>query len=308
MFINFDSIITRVRESGVRKTAAVAAAHDKGLLSSAAAARKLGIMDFTLVGDKTKIRAILDSLDEKPADWEIMDEDDETAAAAAVARMVSEKKADMPLKGMLHTSVFLRALLSKETGFLEGGALLSQAVIFENTAEKRLTLITDCVINISPGYSEKMKIISNAVSLCHRLGVKRPKVAVLAAVETVNPDMPECVEAAMLSKACERGQIKGCEIDGPLALDLAVSKEAAEMKGVSGSVAGDADILLVPNLVSGNILDKSVRCLAGFQTASAILGANVPFIATSRSDSQRNRLNTMAVSVLQSLDPASVRA
>jgi phosphate butyryltransferase len=126
-----------------------------------------------------------------------------------------------------------------------------------------------------------------------------PKVAVLAPVETVNPTMPECVDAAMLSKACERGELRGCVVDGPLSLDLALSREAAVTKGVHSAVAGQADILLVPNLVTGNVLDKAIRLLAGFQTAGAILGAKMPFIATSRSDSAQNKLNTIAVAALQ---------
>lgn len=298
MFNSFEDILSHIRGAGVKKTGAVAAAHDDDVLRSAAEARKLGIMDFILVGEKVKISDILTRLGEKPQDWEIIDEDDESKAAAAVAKMVAEGRADMPVKGILHTSVYLRALLNKEIGLLDKKALLSQATVFEDKNAGKLRLVTDCVINVAPDYDAKFQITKSAVELAHRLGISEPKVAILASVETVNPAMPECVDAAMLSKACERGQLRGCVVDGPLSFDLALSEEAAVTKGVRSAVAGHADILVVPNLVTGNVLDKAIRLLAGFQTAGAILGAKMPFIATSRSDSAQNKLNTMAVALM----------
>ncbi|MDR1589780.1 MAG: hypothetical protein LBS51_06260 [Oscillospiraceae bacterium] len=299
MFSSFADILSHIRSAGIRKTAAVAAAHDDDVLRSAAEARRLGIMDFVLVGEKEKISGILTGLGEKPGDWEIIDEEDESKSAAAVAKMVADGRADMPVKGILHTSVYLRALLNKEIGLLDKKSLLSQATVFEDKNAGKLRLVTDCVINVAPDYDAKFQIVKSAVSLAHKLGIREPRVAVIAPVETVNPAMPECVDAAMLSKACERGQLRGCIVDGPLSLDLALSEEAAVTKGVGGEVAGRADILVVPNLVTGNVLDKAIRLLAGFQTAGAILGARMPFIATSRSDSAQNKLNTIAVSILQ---------
>jgi phosphate butyryltransferase len=299
LFSSFADILSHIRSAGIRKTAAVAAAHDDDVLRSAAEARRLGIMDFVLVGEKEKISGILTGLGEKPGDWEIIDEEDESKSAAAVAKMVADGRADMPVKGILHTSVYLRALLNKEIGLLDKKSLLSQATVFEDKNAGKLRLVTDCVINVAPDYDAKFQIVKSAVSLAHKLGIREPRVAVIAPVETVNPAMPECVDAAMLSKACERGQLRGCIVDGPLSLDLALSEEAAVTKGVGGEVAGRADILVVPNLVTGNVLDKAIRLLAGFQTAGAILGARMPFIATSRSDSAQNKLNTIAVSILQ---------
>jgi phosphate butyryltransferase len=299
MASSFADILESLGKEVGKKKGAIAAAHDPDVLKSASDARKLGIMDFILVGESGKIADILKAQGDNPADWEIIEEEDEAKAAAIVAKMVSEGKADMPVKGILHTSIYLRALLNKEVGLLAPKALLSQATVFENTAEKRLQIVTDCVINVAPEYGDKLKIIENAVFLAHKLGIAEPKVAVIAAVETINPAMQECIDAAMLSKAWERGQIKGCIVDGPLALDLALSKEAAATKGVKSAVAGQADILVVPNLVTGNVLDKAIRLLGGLQTAGAILGAKTPFVATSRSDSAQNKLNTIAVSVLQ---------
>jgi phosphate butyryltransferase len=291
--------LSHIQAAGIRKTAAVAAAHDDDVLASAARARSLGIMDFILVGEKEKISGILARLGEKASDWEIIDEDDESKASAVVAKMVADGRADMPVKGILHTSVYLRALLNKELGLLEKKALLSQATVFEDKNAGKLRLVTDCVINVAPDYEAKFQIVKSAAALARKLGIEKPKVAIIAPVETVNSAMPECVDAAMLSKACERGQLPGCIVDGPLSLDLALSSAAAEIKGVQSEVAGRADVLVVPNLVTGNVLDKAIRLLAGFQTAGAILGAKTPFVATSRSDSAQNKLNTMAVSILQ---------
>jgi phosphate butyryltransferase len=298
MFNTFADILAHIQASGIKKRGAVAAAHDEDVLSSAAGARRLGIMDFTLIGEGGKIGRILSSLGEKPGEWEIIDEGDEAIAAAMAAKMVADGQADMPVKGILHTSVYLRALLNKELGLLDKKALLSQATVYEDPREGRLRLVTDCVINVAPDYEAKFQIVRGAVALARRLGIPEPRVAIIAPVETVNPAMPECVDAAMLSKACERGQLRGCVVDGPLSLDLALSQEAARVKGVGGEVAGRADILVVPNLVTGNVLDKAIRLLAGFQTAGAILGAKMPFIATSRSDSAQNKLNTIMVALL----------
>jgi phosphate butyryltransferase len=291
--------LSHIQAAGIKKTAAVAAAHDDDVLESAAKARRLGIMDFILVGEKEKISGILARLGEKPSDWEIIDEEDESKAAAIVAKMVADGRADMPVKGILHTSVYLRALLNKEIGLLDKKALLSQATVFEDENAGKLRLVTDCVINVAPDYEAKFQIVKSAAALARKLGIEEPKVAIIAPVETVNPAMPECVDAAMLSKACERGQLRGCVVDGPLSLDLALSSDAAEIKGVRSEVAGRADVLVVPNLVTGNVLDKAIRLLAGFRTAGAILGAKMPFVATSRSDSAQNKLNTIAVSILQ---------
>jgi phosphate butyryltransferase len=298
LFNSFADILEHVKTAGIRKKGAIAAAHDGDVLASAADARRLGIMDFVLIGEVGKISQILKGLGERPGDWEIIDEDDEAKAAALAARMVADGRADLPVKGILHTSIYLRALLNKELGLLGKKALLSQATVYEDTRAGRLGIVTDCVINVAPDYEAKFQIVRSAVSLAHRLGIPEPKVAILAPVETVNPSMPECVDAAMLSKACERGELRGCTVDGPLSLDLALSREAAVTKGVRSAVAGQADILVAPNLVTGNVLDKAIRLLAGFQTAGAILGAKMPFIATSRSDSARNKLNTMAVALM----------
>lgn len=298
MYQNFDQMMDAIRTKSDRKTVAVAAAHDREVLECAAEAKKEGLADFILIGKSDKIKEILTSLNEDPDSWNIIDEPGDTRAAAKAVELASEKKADALMKGLLHTSVFLRALFNKEYGLVPPRALVSQVTVTEYPAQNRLVLVTDCAVNVTPTYAEKAQITANAVSLAQRLGIECPKVACIAPVEVINEKMPETIDAAMLSKAGERGQIKGCLIDGPLALDNALSAEAAEAKSIVSPVAGHADILLMPNLSTGNALDKAIRYFAELKTGSAVIGANVPIIMTSRSDSARNKLHAIALSVL----------
>lgn len=298
MYCSFDELKNAIRAASIQKTIAVAAAHDEEVLECAVQAKKERLADFILIGNTKKIQNILISLGESPNSWKLIEEPDDARAAARAAELAAEKKADALMKGLLHTSVFLRALFNKEYGLVGQKALVSQVTVTEYPDQNRLVLITDCAINVVPTYAEKMQILNNAVSLAHRLGMDCPKAACIAPVEVINEKMPETVDAAMLSKAGERGQIKGCLVDGPLALDNALSEEAARAKSIDSPVAGRADILLMPNLCTGNALDKSLRYFAGLKTGSAVIGANVPVIMTSRSDSSQNKLHAIALSVL----------
>lgn len=298
MYCSFDELKNAIRAASIQKTIAVAAAHDEEVLECAVQAKKERLADFILIGNTKKIQNILISLGESPNSWKLIEEPDDARAAARAAELAAEKKADALMKGLLHTSVFLRALFNKEYGLVGQKALVSQVTVTEYPDQNRLVLITDCAINVVPTYAEKMQILNNAVSLAHRLGMDCPKAACIAPVEVINEKMPETVDAAMLSKASERGQIKGCLVDGPLALDNALSEEAARAKSIDSPVAGRADILLMPNLCTGNALDKSLRYFAGLKTGSAVIGANVPVIMTSRSDSSQNKLHAIALSVL----------
>lgn len=298
MYCSFDELKNAIRAASIQKTIAVAAAHDEEVLECAVQAKKERLADFILIGNTKKIQNILISLGESPNSWKLIEEPDDARAAARAAEIAAEKKADALMKGLLHTSVFLRALFNKEYGLVGQKALVSQVTVTEYPDQNRLVLITDCAINVVPTYAEKMQILNNAVSLAHRLGMDCPKAACIAPVEVINEKMPETVDAAMLSKASERGQIKGCLVDGPLALDNALSEEAARAKSIDSPVAGRADILLMPNLCTGNALDKSLRYFARLKTGSAVIGANVPVIMTSRSDSSQNKLHAIALSVL----------
>ena len=213
--------------------------------------------------------------------------------------MVAEGKADAPMKGILHTSVFLKAILNSQLGLIDKKALLSQATVLYFEKEDRMMMITDCAINVAPTFEEKLKIAQNAVDFCLKMQIETPKVAVVTPLEEVKNSKPSTVEAAMLAKAGDRHQIKNCIVDGPLALDNALSLEAARHKKIESPVAGQADILLMPDLNAGNILDKSLRFFADYKTAGVVLGARFPLIMTSRSDTAANKLNSIACAMLQ---------
>jgi len=298
MYCNFNEMMDAIRTKTDKKIVAVAAAHDHEVLECAAKAKKEQLADFILIGRIDKIKEILISLDENPDSWNMIEEPNDTKAAMKAVELAYKKKADALMKGLLHTSVFLRALFNKEYGLVPPKALVSQITVTEYPSQNRLVLITDCAVNVSPAYAEKVQILNNAVTLAHRLGIACPNVACITPVEVINEKMPETIDAAMLSKANERGQIKGCCVDGPLALDNALSVEAAQAKSIQSPVAGHADILLMPNLCTGNALDKSLRYFAELKTGSAVIGANVPIIMTSRSDSAQNKLHAIALSVL----------
>lgn len=302
MYRSFDEILAAAKGRTQKKTIAIAAAQDHEVLESAVEARKMGIAEFILTGDTPKISAILNELGESAADWKIFDEPDEQKAAKLAVSLVAKGEADIPMKGLLHTATFLRSVFNKEYGLVPEKGLVSCITVTEFPADGRLMLITDCAITVAPDYEAKVKLINNAVGLAAMLGIETPKVAIIAALETINLAMPETVDAAILCKAAERGQIKGCVIDGPLALDNAVSPQAAATKGITGQVAGCADILLMPNLLAGNVLDKALRYFGELKTGSFLAGAKVPLIATSRSDSASNKIHAIALSVLERIN------
>jgi phosphate butyryltransferase len=300
-FADFNSVLTWLKDHNITKRAAVAAAHDSDALTSVIAARRAGILECVLIGDSGRMRELLAEQGEKAADWEIIDEDNDAKAAYIAAVLVSEKKVDMPMKGLLQTGVFLKAVLDKNLGLITENGLISQATIAHYRQDNRMIVVSDCAINVAPDYSKKLKIIQNSVELCHKLGIELPKVVIVAPLEQINPDIQSTVDAAMLTLANSRGQIKGCIVDGPLGFDNAISLEAAKHKGIKSEVAGHADILIMPDLASGNILDKSMRYFAEFRTAGVVAGAKVPLIMTSRSDSAENKLNSIIISVLQAV-------
>ena len=198
------------------------------------------------------------------------------------------------MKGLLQTATFLRPVLDKEKG-LRTGRLISHASVFEWSEKEKLLIVTDCAINITPDLKQKKGILENAIQLAQALGIETPYAAVVCALELVNPDMPDTIDAAVLAKMADRGEIKNAVVDGPLAFDNAVSKEAAVHKGISSPVAGKVDILLMPDMKTGNVIHKSFIHFANLKGAGVVLGARVPLIATSRSDSAETKLYSLAV-------------
>lgn len=262
---------------------AVVAAHDMDVLSSVKEVYEKGYAEPLLIGDREGILRIADEIGMDISHVTIIKELEDAQSARIAVDLINGGEANILMKGYLHTAELLRITLDKEKG-LRAGNLISHVSVFEVDRHPKLFMLTDAGINIAPDLRQKMEIIKNAVGVANRLGITRPKVAALSALELVNPDMQSSVDAALLSKMAQRGQIKGCVVDGPLALDNAVDMDAALHKQIESEVAGDADILLVPDIESGNILYKGLVYLNKAKTCSLIMGARVPIVATSRAD------------------------
>ncbi len=276
------------------KNLVLAAAHDVNALEAALSARKEGIIELILVGDEQKINEIASQNNFNISGIRIINETDSDSAAATSVKMVSNKEADIVMKGNIGTAGLLRAVLNKEWG-LRTGELLSHLAIFEIPTYHKIIGLTDAAMNIAPDLNGKISLIRNSVNYFRSLGIETPKIAILSAVETVNQDMKSSVEAAILAKMAHRGQIKNCILDGPLAFDNAVSKTSAEIKGISSPVAGDADILLGDDIDISNGLYKSFIYFAGAKCAAVIVGAKAPIVLTSRADNDETKLNSIAL-------------
>jgi len=281
---------------------AVAAAQDHTVLEAVFDAWKAGIADPILVGSRAAINKAAQAANEGRgldlSAFEMVESDDLASAAAKAVNLVRTGKAEILMKGLLDTSILLRAAFNKETG-INAGRLASHVAIIESPHYYKLFLVTDAAINIAPDLYALMDIIASAVSVARSLGVELPKVAILAAVEKVNPDKMPCTAiAALLTQMNRRGQIRDCVIDGPLALDNAISAESARIKGIVSDVAGDADILVTPTVEAGNILYKSLLDLGGAKGTGIVMGAAKPMVLTSRSDSKETKLASIALASL----------
>lgn len=277
------------------KRVAVAAADDEHVLGAVHEARLEGLIRPLLFGSAARIREIAASLGIDAGKLDITDAAGGTAASEGAVRAVSEGRADILMKGQLDTATILRAVLNKDWG-MRTGRLLSHVLAFEPAGNYgRLFLMSDGAMNIEPDLKAKIQIVENAVAVAHAIGVACPRVAMLAAVEVVNPEMSTSVDDAIISKMGDRGQIKGAIIDGPLALDNAVSQEAARIKGISSPVAGRAEVLIVDDIDVGNVFYKTLVYFGGAQAAGVIMGATAPMVLTSRADSETTKLNSIAL-------------
>lgn len=293
---SFNEIYEKIKGSERRRVIAVAAAEDEPVLQAVTKAKELGLCDAVLVGDEEKILSLLKELSLEST-FKIIEEKNPAKAAKIAANLVREGECDILMKGLVDTKSLLRAVLDKETG-LATGNLISHIAAFEVPGYDRMLFVTDAAMNTYPGLKEKVGILTNAVSFVKSLGVDTPKAAAICAVEVVNEAMQATVDAAMLSKMNDRGQIKGCIVDGPLALDNALSVEAAEHKGIKSPVAGHADILLMPNIESGNVLYKALTYTTESKSGGVLLGAKAPVVVTSRADSFESKVNSIAMAVL----------
>lgn len=297
MLTSLDAILAAAQAKGGSKKIAVAAAQDAEVISAIKGAYESGLATAILVGDGDGIRQAAQAVDFDLNQVEIVDEPNQVQAARKAVELVRSGKAQMVMKGLLNTADILRAVLDKEIG-LRTGRVLSHVAIMEPQGYGRLLLMTDGGMNIAPDLKQKAQLIENAVEVAQKLGISCPKVAVIAAFEQVNPDMPATIEAALLAKMADRGQIKHCIVDGPIALDGAVSPEAAAHKGMQSPVAGQADILLVPVIEVGNVIYKTITYLGQGRVAGVIAGAAAPIILTSRSDTPEAKLHSIATAVL----------
>ncbi len=290
---SLDVFIDIAKQKQLKKVV-VASAEDEPVLIAVSEARKAGIIEPILVGNVNKILEIAKNVNLDFKDVEIIDEPDPATASKKAVRIIRDGKGHILMKGLVGSADFLRAVLDKENG-LRKGELLSHIGFFDPKAYHKLIAVTDAAQNINPTFEEKVGILKNSIDLYHHLGVENPKIAIVAAVETVNPKMETTVHAAMLTQMCRRGQFKGCIIDGPLAFDNTVSKEAAEHKGIVSDVAGDADLVFTPNIEVANVLYKCITNFGGATVAAVILGALVPIVLTSRADSEKSKLSSLAL-------------
>lgn len=293
---DFSELLSLAKSKGP-KTISVACAQDREVLLAVESARKNQIAEAILVGNASKIEEIAKAEGIDLANYEVIDIEDLTEASRKAVELVSTGKAHMVMKGLVDTAIILKAVLDKEIG-LRTSSVLSHVAVFEVDGYDRLFFITDAAMNLAPDLEGKKKIIENAVTVAHALEIEEPKVACVCAKEKVNPKMKDTVDAHELEEMNKRGEIKGCIVGGPFALDNAVSKEAAKHKGIDHPVAGEADIILVPDIEAGNVLYKSMVFFAKTKNAGIIVGAKAPIVLTSRADNQEAKLNSIALGVL----------
>ena len=293
---SFEELISKANQKTLKKVS-VYNAQDEPVLQAVKAAKEQNIATAILVGDEAKIREIAASIDMDLTDFEIINEPDTEAAALKAVELVHNGKADILLKGLLETKTFLKSVLNKEVG-LRTGKMLSHVCVFEIEGINRLLFFTDVAFNTYPTLADKVNIINNAVEVAHACGIECPKVAPLCAVETVNPKMQPTVDADNLTKMYEGGDFKGCQIYGPLSMDLAIDPEAAVHKGVTNPVAGHADILLFPNIDAGNITYKILVRTAKVKIGNVLVGTSAPVVLTSRSDDFQTKLNSIALATV----------
>ncbi|MGG4490117.1 phosphate butyryltransferase [Metabacillus idriensis] len=281
------------------KTVAVASAEDPEVLEAVLEASERGLAEFILFGNKEEIEIMLQERSAHSEKVKIIHARSVEQAAEFAVKAVFQNEADVLMKGNVPTAIILKAVLNKEYG-LRTGKILSHVAVFEVPGYDRYTIVTDAAMNLAPDLEQKKQILANSVMVAKKIGIDLPKVAPLAAVEVINPSMQATLDAAALTQMNRRGQIKDCIVDGPLALDNAVSLDAAEHKGITSEVAGQADILLVPTIEVGNVLYKSLMYFANAKVGAIIAGAKAPIVLTSRADSAESKLYSLALAICSS--------
>ncbi len=294
---NFDDLFAKLSQIEKKKVS-VAVAQDSEVLLAVKAAKERNIADSVLVGDADEIKKVADEIGMDLSGYEVIDVKDPVEASLTAVKLVHDGEADMYMKGLLDTKLFLKSVLDKEVG-LRSGRPLSHVCVFDMKGVDHLLFLTDVAFVPYPSLEDKANIIRNTVEICNACGIENPKVAPLAAVEVVNPKMPVTVEAAELTAMNERGEITGCIVDGPLSLDLATCPESAMHKGATDrKIVGDADVLLFPDIHAGNLVYKGLVHFAQVRTGNIITGTAAPVVLTSRSDSFEVKVNSLALGAL----------
>ncbi len=284
-----------VLRSKPRKRLVAAYANDAHTIEAVAAAVQAGIVEATLVGDRDTILKVCQEQKVDASQFEIVQESVDTKAVAAAISLINEGRGDILMKGLVTTDRYMRGILNKEKGLLPPKAVLSHVTVLQIPTYHKLLVVGDVAIIPAPDFNQKMAITNYLITIAKTLGIETPKVALLAATEQVSTGMPACVEAAVLSKMGDRGQIQGALLEGPLALDVAVNAEAAKIKKLTSQVAGDADCLLFPNIESGNVFFKTCTKFAKAELGAMVMGAKVPCILTSRGDSVKSKMYSIAL-------------
>ncbi len=298
MIKDFKELVATAKKSK-NIVAGVPCPEDESSILSVIQAKKEDLADFILSGNRQKISALLQSHGGQAADFEILDCPDAETAAARIVALARQNKVHLILKGFLPTAALMKPVLDKEKG-LRSGSLLSDILVVENPAANYCGLLgmSDGGLNILPDLMQKKQIVENAVAVFQRLGYREPKVGIMAAVETVKDSMPATVDARLLSEMNQRGEIKGCRVYGPLALDIAVSPEAAKHKGILNDVAGNTQVMIVPNIESGNLLGKAFTYYLKITVAHVVMGARIPILIPSRNESDVDKFHSLALGVL----------
>ena len=293
MFRNLDDLVKTAIGMGPARIA-VAAGHDPDVIESLQLAREMGLAEAVLVGDRKKIEPMADAAGLHLDSGQLIHQPDESAAALKAIGLVRDGAADLLMKGKINTSVLIRAVLNREKG-LRTGRQLSQVIVFQVPGIDRLMIMTDAAINLAPELAQKAEICRNAIHVAHALGIGEPNVALLCALEFVNPAMPATVDAAALTMMNRRGQLKGGYVEGPIALDVPMSRFAADRKGIETPLVENTDVFIAPDIEAANILYRAILYMAGGESGGIVVGAKVPLILLSRAETPETKIRSIAI-------------
>lgn len=287
-----------VLKSRPRKRMVAAWPNDSHSIGAIHEAEKLGIIDGILIGDETAIRKTCSEQGIDPASFTIIHTDTDSAAATLACKMINSGEGDFLMKGLISTDRYMRAILNKETGIMNPGAVLSHVTVIEPPTYHKLLVVGDVAVIPLPDLNQKVAITNYLIKAAQVLGIEKPKVALLAVSEQVLPKIPSCVEAAIIAKMADRGQIKGALVEGPLGMDIIIDKESAEIKGMKSEVCGDADCILFPAVEAGNVFYKTMTKFCGAELGAVVMGARVPAVLSSRGDSEQTKLYSIALAAM----------